>query len=153
MKKTVYITIAIIIGIIAVVGYLRFVVGGDEDTWLCENGQWVKHGVPSAQMPTSGCGDENTNTTTNTVVNSTTNPNLNTLIQTNTIAPPPPPQDKNQFNWSTMQQGPYKDSITYALSNDLLNWSPSDVILPVQENIAQSGNGMNGVFTMSQEAT
>lgn len=33
-----------------------FVVRGDEDTWLCQNGQWVKHGNPTAPMPTVGCG-------------------------------------------------------------------------------------------------
>jgi len=28
---------------------------GDEDTWLCQNNQWVKHGQPSAGMPTVAC--------------------------------------------------------------------------------------------------
>jgi hypothetical protein len=28
-----------------------------EDTWLCQNGQWVKHGNPSAPSPVSGCGN------------------------------------------------------------------------------------------------
>jgi len=28
---------------------------GPEDTWLCQNGKWMKHGNPSASMPTSGC--------------------------------------------------------------------------------------------------
>lgn len=28
---------------------------GDEDTWLCQNGQWVKHGQPSAPQPTTQC--------------------------------------------------------------------------------------------------
>ncbi len=30
---------------------LRFVVGGSEDSWICVDGEWVKHGVPSAPMP------------------------------------------------------------------------------------------------------
>lgn len=29
---------------------------GNEDTWLCENGQWIRHGNPSGSEPTSGCG-------------------------------------------------------------------------------------------------
>ncbi|MFH0905307.1 MAG: hypothetical protein V1826_01115 [bacterium] len=33
---------------------LRFF-SGDEDTWLCSGGQWVKHGNPSAPMPTTKC--------------------------------------------------------------------------------------------------
>ena len=28
---------------------------GSEDTWLCENGEWVRHGVPSASMPSKPC--------------------------------------------------------------------------------------------------
>lgn len=35
----------------------RFLFGGDEDTWICTNGQWVKHGNPSASMPLTGCRD------------------------------------------------------------------------------------------------
>jgi putative hemolysin len=45
--------------VLAVVGVL-FVVrlfSGNEDTWLCQNGQWVKHGNPSAAMPSTGCGE------------------------------------------------------------------------------------------------
>lgn len=34
---------------------LRFVVGGSEDSWLCVNGKWVKHGYPSAPMPQQNC--------------------------------------------------------------------------------------------------
>lgn len=29
--------------------------GGDEDAWICQNNQWVKHGNPSAPMPTTAC--------------------------------------------------------------------------------------------------
>lgn len=29
---------------------------GNEDTWLCQNGQWIAHGHPSSAQPTSGCG-------------------------------------------------------------------------------------------------
>lgn len=32
---------------------LRFFTG--EDTWICENGNWVEHGHPSAPMPTETC--------------------------------------------------------------------------------------------------
>jgi len=109
MKKTIIITFAIIIAIIAIVGYLRFVVGGDEDTWLCEDGQWVKHGNPTQQKPPlEQCGD---------II-----PGPEDTVQV-------PIDPSNQFNWSTMNQGPYNDSVTYALSNDLINWNPSGIIL------------------------
>ena len=41
--------------IISLVLFLRFVVGGPEDDWICENGQWVKHGNPSSPKPESDC--------------------------------------------------------------------------------------------------
>ncbi len=86
---------------------LRFVIGGNEDTWLCENGRWVKHGNPSAVQPTAPCGGQKTNANTVTVKEA----------------------DPSQYNWSTMNQGPYNDKITFATSTDLLNWTPSGKIL------------------------
>lgn len=41
----------------AVVFAVRFGLGGSEDTWLCQQGQWIKHGHPVAPMPRSGCGE------------------------------------------------------------------------------------------------
>lgn len=48
----------IAIFLIALAGLLsiRFLLGGDEDNWLCQNNQWVKHGQPSAEKPLEGCG-------------------------------------------------------------------------------------------------
>lgn len=37
--------------------FLRFVIGGSEDDWICRDGEWVKHGYPSAPRPLSGCGE------------------------------------------------------------------------------------------------
>ncbi len=55
-RKLIIIGILILMGILAVF-VLRFFVGGDEDTWLCVNGEWIKHGNPSAAKPTEGCGE------------------------------------------------------------------------------------------------
>ncbi|MDD4901279.1 MAG: GerMN domain-containing protein [Patescibacteria group bacterium] len=47
----------LIIVILAVVILgIRFL-SGSEDTWLCQNGVWIRHGNPYAPQPTSGCGD------------------------------------------------------------------------------------------------
>lgn len=35
----------------------RFIIGEPENTWICENGIWVKHGQPVIGPPESGCGD------------------------------------------------------------------------------------------------
>ncbi|MEK7653201.1 MAG: DUF333 domain-containing protein [Patescibacteria group bacterium] len=56
-KKTV-----IILGLSMVIIILAVIVGlvflrGEEDTWLCQNGEWVKHGNPVSPMPITGCGN------------------------------------------------------------------------------------------------
>jgi len=47
------IVIFIFIVLIGCLIALRFVSG--EDSWLCSDGGWVKHGNPSASMPTTAC--------------------------------------------------------------------------------------------------
>ena len=32
-----------------------FVLRGNEDDWICQNGEWIKHGNPSAEMPIGLC--------------------------------------------------------------------------------------------------
>jgi len=55
MKKLLLVGVILLI-IIGVWGFLRFVIGGPEDDWICVDDQWVKHGVPSGPAPTKGCG-------------------------------------------------------------------------------------------------
>lgn len=49
--KTVAIAVIVAAGIIF---FLR-ALDGAEDTWICSGGSWVKHGNPTATMPTSPC--------------------------------------------------------------------------------------------------
>jgi len=52
------IILIIIIALLLIAGVtvaiLRF--STDEDTWLCQNGTWIRHGNPSSPMPTTPCG-------------------------------------------------------------------------------------------------
>lgn len=57
MKKF-WLIILILVMIGGVWFVLRFVIGGSENTWICEDGQWVKHGNPRDPMPIKGCGEE-----------------------------------------------------------------------------------------------
>lgn len=69
MKKYVIYSLWFILFLFLVAGGVlgaRLFFGGDEDTWLCQNGQWIKHGQPSAPQPTSGCGIVTTDTPTPT---------------------------------------------------------------------------------------
>jgi hypothetical protein len=47
------ITGVVLITILAVVFGIRFLSG--EDNWICENGQWTRHGNPNSLMPTTSC--------------------------------------------------------------------------------------------------
>jgi putative hemolysin len=55
-KKYVLFLVMAIVILAGAILMFRFFIGGDEDTWLCQNNQWVRHGNPSAAMPSSGCG-------------------------------------------------------------------------------------------------
>ncbi len=54
MKRTVIIAFATLLAAAAIVVGVRFL-GGDEGTWTCINGEWVKHGNPSSPKPTVPC--------------------------------------------------------------------------------------------------
>jgi len=45
----------IVIGIAIILFIATRFMSGPEDTWLCQSGQWVKHGNPSAAMPITLC--------------------------------------------------------------------------------------------------
>jgi hypothetical protein len=36
---------------------VRFVIGGPEDDWICEGGEWVRHGWPRDSRPEGECKD------------------------------------------------------------------------------------------------
>ncbi|MFC1633023.1 hypothetical protein ACFL1U_02700 [Patescibacteria group bacterium] len=52
-KNTLLAIIIIIVALAAIVLVGRF--AASKDDWICDDGQWVKHGVPSAPMPTKPC--------------------------------------------------------------------------------------------------
>lgn len=57
-KKIWWGSIILLIVLAGAVLAVRFFLGGNEDTWLCQGGNWIKHGNPSVLMPVSGCGQE-----------------------------------------------------------------------------------------------
>lgn len=53
IRRILLLLISLLIGWVLI----RFVIGGSEDDWICVDGQWVKHGFPSAPMPEGECDD------------------------------------------------------------------------------------------------
>ncbi len=54
-KKRLYSLLIVIVVLLLTLIFLRFVLGGDEDTWICKDGVWVEHGHPSDPIPTAQC--------------------------------------------------------------------------------------------------
>jgi hypothetical protein len=81
-KQLQIITIVLIILAVIAVGTVAYFKFSTEDTWLCQNGVWVKHGNPRLSMPTVSCGTlVNNNHNDNNNLN---NANLN-ANNTNTV--------------------------------------------------------------------
>lgn len=57
MKRTLTIILIGIILVVATIFTIRFLFGGNEDTWICNNGEWVKHGNPLISKPAEKCGE------------------------------------------------------------------------------------------------
>jgi len=53
--KRIFIACFMILVLLLVWFLLRFVAGGDEDTWICSEGKWIMHGKPSGYMPQTPC--------------------------------------------------------------------------------------------------
>ena len=51
MKVISFVALLIILTFI----FIRFFLSGPEDDWICQNGQWVKHGNPSSPKPEGDC--------------------------------------------------------------------------------------------------
>jgi len=45
--------IVIIVLILLIIGWAF--IRGSEDTWICQDGEWVKHGLPNASKPIEPC--------------------------------------------------------------------------------------------------
>lgn len=43
------------LGVLVIFGLVLIWARGSEDSWICQDGQWVKHGNPSAAQPISPC--------------------------------------------------------------------------------------------------
>ena len=51
-KKIVYF---ILIGVLLVVCFITLRLFTPEDTWLCQNGKWIRHGKPATDQPINPC--------------------------------------------------------------------------------------------------
>lgn len=53
LRSVLFLIVVLLFVTAAVVAGMRLL--SSEDDWICKDGQWVQHGVPSAPMPTTPC--------------------------------------------------------------------------------------------------
>jgi len=54
-RKRIFKILGAIVIAIFILLFVRFVIGGSEDDWICVDGEWIEHGVPSAPKPEGKC--------------------------------------------------------------------------------------------------
>lgn len=56
MKKILWgVGIGLVVVGVVLLALLRFSLGGPEDTWICQDGEWVAHGNPLIEKPKNSC--------------------------------------------------------------------------------------------------
>lgn len=55
MRKIILAVAIIVFFLVWFILVARLLVGGGEDTWICDEGKWVMHGRPRAPMPEKEC--------------------------------------------------------------------------------------------------
>lgn len=55
MKKVFQVLLLLLAVMVVIFLGIRFFFGGPEDTWICQSGQWVKHGNPTIPTPITPC--------------------------------------------------------------------------------------------------
>jgi spore germination protein GerM len=60
IRNKIYSVVIFLVLILGIIVAVR-IFSGDEDTWICSNNVWVRHGNPSADMPANACGDQSNN--------------------------------------------------------------------------------------------
>lgn len=77
MKKVIKVFVGIII--VFLIGFIivltiKFL--NVEDVWVCQNGQWIKHGNPNISAPATGCGISTITTSTSVTTDIVENDNV-----------------------------------------------------------------------------
>jgi len=125
MKKLLYIFVFLLVALVALFAALHFFVDDqEENAWFCENGTWVRHGDPDQDHSTAGCS-----------------------TQTDTM------KKDFEYTWSTMNEGPYTDSITFATSTNLTSWYPSGKILATHASVPGAVKKNEKIFVYFVDVT
>ncbi len=76
----------------------------NEDTWICDNGQWVKHGNPKSPMPTKECVGKTPTVTQKSENISIESPKANTKVSTPFIVKGEAREFENQLNYRVLDE-------------------------------------------------
>lgn len=156
MKKTLFIIIGSILTIFLVLFLLRSLT--PEDTWICANGNWIKHGNPKNPPPTTGCGETETNSANQNRLGlskiTITQPEANTIVGKSFNVIGQAQVFENQFNWQIIDpygeiliEGTAEATVTeseewgnYIFKVNLPTNTPPKIVLQVFDYSAKDGS-------------
>ncbi|MHB9019717.1 MAG: Gmad2 immunoglobulin-like domain-containing protein [Minisyncoccota bacterium] len=131
MDKKVLMGIAVILLIASTLIVVRFLT--PEDTWICFEGEWVKHGDPEAGRPTIDCPDKAN--FANIVIKS---PEADQVVGKNLVITGKARVFENQFNWAILD-GITKQEIlagtAHANSEDAGLYGPFEINISLNDLI------------------
>jgi len=120
MDKKILTVIAAIFVILGSLIAVRFLT--PEDTWICVEGQWVRHGNPSAAMPAEDCPGQK-----NIIIES---PEAGQVIGKNLVVKGRARVFENQFNWAVLNASTSTEILAgtaYANAQDMGLFGPFEI--------------------------
>ena len=101
----------------------------NEDTWICDNGQWVKHGNPKSPMPTKKCVDKAPTVTQKSENISLDSPKANAKVSITFVVKGSARVFENQLNYRILDSKGNKvlEGSVYADAKDAGQFGPYEI--------------------------
>ena len=153
MKKLHFLTLLLVLTL-TLVGCARLLSG--EDDWLCTDQGWVKHGNPSAAMPTEPCGEPAKEPVAESVDNSTESANIKVFspvwkksVDSTFKAKGEARVFENQFNWRLKKEDGtvLKEGQGYSNAPDMGQFGPFEIEISYCSN--ENTNAILDIFDYS----
>lgn len=145
MDKKILTVVLVILAIASSLVVIRFLT--PEDTWICVEGEWVKHGNPSVEKPAEDCPGQK-----NIIIGS---PEAGQVVGKNLVVKGRARVFENQFNWAVLDASTSAEILSgtaYANAEDsglfgpfeinisLTNLTPDKIIVQVFDYSAKDGS-------------
>lgn len=143
MNKKLFMPFLALSALILIVGCIKTL--SLEDDWICSGGMWIKHGMPSASMPTTPCNNANIKVT-NLKINQQVSYPFTILGEAKMF--------ENQFNYRIKDSKGtlLKEGVIYAKDNKFevkvttLRTKDTKIVVEVFDKSARDGNEVDKII-------